>query len=295
MSNCIKVTGVSMNAKEKDLREFFSFSGDIETVHLSPDASGLQTCFIVFKSPKALDTALLLTGAKIVDEAVEIKEASPEEVPGHDASAADDVARGASSTAGIAQAAEQGLNRAQKMISTMLAKGYTLGKDAAGKAKAFDEKHNITASAAAKAEALDRKLGLSERLHASAQGLNQQLREVDEKFHVTEKTRGFFSQAEDKVNEMGTAVIKSKPIQTTSTWIKDTFEKVVSKAMEKKGQSSKNSPGGGDPYSAMSGDRSGDEAVEARIADLQLDSSAGGSSGDNATEVALNDTSKPSA
>ncbi|KAG1354251.1 putative binding partner of ACD11 1 [Cocos nucifera] len=51
---------------------------------------------------------------------------------------------------------ESAVQKAEVVISTMLAKGFILGKDALNKAKALDEKHQFTSAASAKVSSLDK-------------------------------------------------------------------------------------------------------------------------------------------
>ena len=54
------------------------------------------------------------------------------------------------------------VNRAQDVIANMLGKGSSIRQDAVNKAKAFDEKHQLTVSASAKVISFDRRVGLTE-------------------------------------------------------------------------------------------------------------------------------------
>ena len=65
------------------------------------------------------------------------------------------------------------------MVSTMLAKGFILGKDALNKAKALDEQHNLTSKASATVVTIDQKMGLMEKLSMGKAVLNEKVRQVD--------------------------------------------------------------------------------------------------------------------
>lgn len=56
------------------------------------------------------------------------------------------------------------VKKAEDMVSSMLAKGLVLGKDAVNKAKAFDERHRLISNASATVASIDRKIGISEKL-----------------------------------------------------------------------------------------------------------------------------------
>lgn len=48
--------------------------------------------------------------------------------------------------------------KAEDVVSSMIAKGFILGKDAIAKAKSLDEKHQLTSTASAKVTSFDKKL-----------------------------------------------------------------------------------------------------------------------------------------
>ena len=96
----------------------------------------------------------------------------------------------------------------------MLARGFILGKDAAGKAREFDEKHQLTASATSSVVNFDKKTGISEKIGVGSAVVNQQLKAVDEKYQVSERTRAAFAVAEEKVSTAGSALLKNRYVMT---------------------------------------------------------------------------------
>jgi hypothetical protein len=76
------------------------------------------------------------------------------------------------------------VQKAEDVVSTMLAKGFVLGKDAVTRAKSFDQKLQLTSTASAKVASLDRKIGLSEKFSVGTSAVNGKVREVDNKFQV---------------------------------------------------------------------------------------------------------------
>ncbi|CAN1827509.1 Binding partner of ACD11 1 [Linum perenne] len=72
--NTVKVSNVSMKATDKELKEFFSFSGDIQYVQMqtSSEDEKTQVGYVTFKDSEGAETAILLSGATIVDLAVTI-------------------------------------------------------------------------------------------------------------------------------------------------------------------------------------------------------------------------------
>ena len=105
-------------------------------------------------------------------------------------------------------------NQAVDVIATMLAKGFILGKDALGKAKDFDEKHDLSASAKSSVVNFDKSTGISEKLSAGTAVMNQQMKAVDEKYQVSGKTRAALAVAEEKVATAGSVLMKNRYVLT---------------------------------------------------------------------------------
>ncbi|KAL2634651.1 hypothetical protein R1flu_006130 [Riccia fluitans] len=220
----VRVGGVSLRAQEHDIRDFFSFSGEITHIELQREGDWSQVAYVTFKTAESLETALLLSGATIVDQAVSIIPMEGYVLPhaGHeDAELHGEVPHGAAPE-----------NKAQAVITEMLAKGYMLGKDAMSKAKEFDERHGLTATAAATVVSVDRKFGLTEKITAGTSAVNQQLKAVDEKYQVSGKTKSAFAVAEEKVSTAGSAIMKNRYILTGASWMASTLSKVRQAAGE---------------------------------------------------------------
>jgi len=116
------------------------------------------------------------------------------------------------------------------MVSGMLAKGFILGKDAVNKAKTFDEKHQLTSSASAKVSSLDKKIGLTEKITVGTTIVGDKVREVDQKFQVSEKTKSAFAAAEQKVSNAGSAIMNNRYVFTGAAWVTGAFNKVAKAA-----------------------------------------------------------------
>jgi RNA recognition motif-containing protein len=71
----VQVNNVSDLATEREIHEFFSFSGDIEHIEIQKEFGQSRIAFVTFTDPKALEIALLLSGATIVDQIVTITRA----------------------------------------------------------------------------------------------------------------------------------------------------------------------------------------------------------------------------
>lgn len=125
---------------------------------------------------------------------------------------------------------ESAIQKAEDIVSSMLAKGFILGKDALNQAKAFDEKHRFTSTATSKVASLDQKIGLSEKITAGTVLVNDKMREVDEKFRVSETTKSAIAAAEQTVSNAGSAIMKNRYVLTGASWVTGAFKRVAKAA-----------------------------------------------------------------
>ncbi|KAJ8466985.1 hypothetical protein OPV22_029537 [Ensete ventricosum] len=207
----IRVANISDLAEEREIREFFSFSGDIEHIEIRGNVVSGRIAFVTFKDPKALEIALLLSGATIVDQIVSITPAEDYIPRSEEQVMADDVTIEA--PVGICSPTVEGksspgggqvhVSKAQDVVAAMIAKGSAFRQDAISKAKAFDEKHQLTAKASAK------------------------VKSVDEKLHVSNKTMAAFTVAEQKLNDTGTAVKTNRYVAAGTAWFHGAFGKMA--------------------------------------------------------------------
>ncbi|KAH7293783.1 hypothetical protein KP509_28G042200 [Ceratopteris richardii] len=224
----IKVSNVSLKATERDIHEFFSFSGEIENITVERNGEApTKTVYLRFASSESVETAVLLSGATIVDAIVNISEVD------------DSFSSPATNVGNLAPANTAGLGgavtRAQDVFSAMLVKGYDLGKDALTKAKSFDERHHLSENATATMASLDQKMGLSQKFSTGTAVVNEQVKAFDERYQVSEKTRSVFVAAEEKVSSASSALMKNKYILSSAAWVTGAFGK-VSKAAGEVGQ-----------------------------------------------------------
>ncbi|GLT47758.1 hypothetical protein SLA2020_214230 [Shorea laevis] len=234
----VQVKQVSDLATEREIHEFFSFTGDIEHIEITREPGQSKTAFVTFRDPKALEIALLLSGATIVDQIVSITPAE-NYIPKHDMQAVGAVDNAVSVTAAEniptnneAKTSPAGsgriyVNRAQDVVASMLAKGSALGQDAMNKAKAFDEKHRLTASASAKVISFDKRVGLTEKLTVGISVVNEKVKSVDQRLHVSDKTMAAIFAAERKINDTGSAVKSSRYVTAGAAWLNGAFGKVA--------------------------------------------------------------------
>ncbi|KAJ7943859.1 binding partner of ACD11 1 [Quillaja saponaria] len=231
----VKVSNVSLGATERDIAEFFSFSGDIEYVEMRSDNERSQIAYVTFKDSQGAETAVLLSGATIVDLSVNITLDPNYQLPpaALAPAATENKAPGGAGNA---------FRKAEDVVSGMLAKGFILGKGAVNKAKTFDEKHQLSSTASAKVASIDQKIGLTQKVSAGASVVGGKVREVDQRFQVSEKTKSAFAAAEQKVSSAGSAIMQNRYVSTGASWVTDTFNKVA-KAAGEVGQKTKEKVG----------------------------------------------------
>ncbi|CAL9146956.1 unnamed protein product, partial [Musa hybrid cultivar] len=225
----VKISNVSRGASVQDIKEFFSFSGDIVYIEVQSVDESSQVAYVTFKDSQGAETALLLTGAKICDLVIDITPAVDYQLPAT-------VLIPPAGAGGIGSA----VRKAENVVTTMLAKGFVLGKDALNKAKSFDEKHQLTSTASAKVSDLDKRMGLSEKISMGTAAVNEKVMEMDQKYQVSEKTRSAIAAAEQKVSTAGAAIMKNRYVFTGAAWVTGAFGKVArvasdvgTKAMDK--------------------------------------------------------------
>ncbi|XP_012070421.1 binding partner of ACD11 1 [Jatropha curcas] len=235
----VQVKNLSDLASEREIHEFFSFSGEIEHIEIQRENGQSKTAFVTFKEAKALEIALLLSGATIVDQIVSITPAENyvpnrelQEVRRVDNAVSAIPAEGFPSDVEESKTSPTGngrvyVSKAQEVVSNMLAKGSAFGQDAMNKAKAFDEKHRLTASASAKVISFDRRVGLTEKLTVGISAVNEKVKSVDQRLHVSDKTMAAIFAAERKINDTGSAVKSSRYVTAGTAWLNGAFSKVA--------------------------------------------------------------------
>ncbi|EPS59198.1 hypothetical protein M569_15611, partial [Genlisea aurea] len=220
----VKVSNLSLGASEQDILEFFSFSGVIQYVDMKSLDERSQTAFVTFKDAQSAETAVLLSGATIVDQSVTIALEPDYVLPSGALSASNNENSGGGGASSAVQKAED-------IVSGMLAKGFVLGKDALNKAKSFDERHRLISTATATVASLDQKIGLTEKIAV----VNERVREVDQRFQVSEKTKSAIAAAEQSVSSAGSAIMRNRYVLTGTAWAAGAFGR-LNKAAEEIGR-----------------------------------------------------------
>ncbi|XP_047170727.1 binding partner of ACD11 1-like isoform X2 [Vigna umbellata] len=217
----VKVSNISSDATEQDLREFLTFPGKIEHVEMESDKGSSKVAYVTFSTPDGAETAVLLSGAVVCGQSLNIELAKDYALPTSTASPTSN-----------AESGESGMRKAEDVVSSMLAKGFILGKDALNRAKSFDERHRLTSTASAKVASLDQKVGFTEKISAGTVIVNDKVKEMDEKFQVSEKTKTAISAAEQSVSSAGSAIMKNRYVLTGATWVTGAYNRVARKAEE---------------------------------------------------------------
>lgn len=226
-----EVTTLSPRATEKDVRDFFSHCGVIE--HLEIIRSGEYGCtaYVTFRDAYALETAVLLSGATIVDQSVCITpwgSYADEYDPFSRAAWSNENGSSNMATHAFVSSPGEAVTVAQEVVKTMVAKGYDLGKDALSKAKAFDESHGVSATAAAKVAELSNKIGLTDKVYAGVQAVKS----VDEKFHVSETTKSAAMFTGRTAAAAASAVVNSSYFSKGALWVSDVLNKAAKAAAD---------------------------------------------------------------
>ncbi|XP_020579843.1 binding partner of ACD11 1 isoform X2 [Phalaenopsis equestris] len=229
----MSVGNVSDLAGEREIREFFSFSGDIESVEIRSGAGVPRIAFVTFKESKAAEIAVLLSGATIVDQMVTIKpviyyvpKIQEQVIVIEDAVTSLENPR-PTETAGIHGNRKVYVDKAHDVVAGILARGSALRQDAVNKAKAFDEKHQLSANASARVISFDRRVGLSEKFTLGITTVNEKVKSVDQRLHVSDKTMAVITVAEQKLSDTGTAVKTNRYVMAGTNWLNGAFGKVA--------------------------------------------------------------------
>ncbi|KAH0924159.1 hypothetical protein HID58_024177 [Brassica napus] len=240
----VKVSNVSLGATERELKEFFSFSGEIVYLEMQGEnEGGSKLAYVTFKDLQGAETAVLLTGATIVDSSVTVTMSPDYQLP-PDALASIESSKESDKSSSSSPPKEDVsvFRKAEDVVRNMISKGFILGKDAIAKAKSLDEKHQLTSTASAKVTSFDKRIGFTEKINTGTTAVSGKVKEVDQKFQVTEKTKSAIAAAEQTVSNAGSTIMKNRYVLTGTTWVAGAFEK-VSKAAEEVGQKAKEKVG----------------------------------------------------
>ncbi|XP_010550270.1 PREDICTED: binding partner of ACD11 1 [Tarenaya hassleriana] len=169
-----EVTNLSPKATEKELLDFFSYCGLVDHLDLIRHEESACTAYVTFRDAYSLETALLLSGATIVDQTVCISmwgvyfDEPDTPTWKTDGNYSSMVTR----TDAFASSPGEAVTVAQEVVKAMIARGYVLGKDVIVKAKALDESYKLTTVATAKFAELSQRIGLTQNIQSSMEASN---------------------------------------------------------------------------------------------------------------------------
>ncbi|CAJ1931746.1 unnamed protein product [Sphenostylis stenocarpa] len=216
----VEVTGLSSNVTDKDIRDFFAFSGVIDTVEIIRSGDYACTAYVTFKDAYSQETACLLSGATILDQRVCITRWGKYEnefefwnQPSY--SHGDEASSTTPQSSQFVSSAGEAVTMAQEVVKTMLAKGYVLSKDALAKAKDFDESHQVSATATAKVSELSQRIGLKDKISAGIGAVKS----VDQRYNVSETTIAAASTAGRSVAAAANSLVNSSYFSKGALWV----------------------------------------------------------------------------
>ncbi|XP_050236962.1 binding partner of ACD11 1 [Mercurialis annua] len=226
----VEVTGLSPKTTETDLYDFFSFSGSIHRVELVRSGDYACTAYVTFKNAYSQETAVLLSGATILDQRVCITRwghyvdefdmwNSPSARVEDETETTNDPGRSQ-----YVPSAGEAVAMAQGVVKDMVAKGkYTLGK-----AKAFDESHQVTATAAAKVAELTERIGLADKIFAGMEAVKA----VDQKYHVCDVTKSAVSATGRSAAAAANSVVNSSYFSKGAFWLSGALNRAATAAAD---------------------------------------------------------------
>ncbi|KAM7484721.1 hypothetical protein LguiA_000730 [Lonicera macranthoides] len=218
----VRVSNVSLAVSERDIMEFFSFSGEIHFVDMQGGTETTGLAFVTFKNSQGADRAMLLSGATIADLPVAIGPAENYLLPPHAPPLTWELKP---------IPTDSTIKNAEEVVSTMLAKGFVLGKDALNRAKSFDERHHLTSNASASLASLDRRMGLTKKISLGKAVVNGKVKEMDEQYQVFEKTKSALAIAGQSVSSAGSVIMSNCYVSTGASWFSSAFN-ALAKAAE---------------------------------------------------------------
>ncbi|KAK8933484.1 hypothetical protein KSP39_PZI015494 [Platanthera zijinensis] len=214
-----KVSNISLSASQQDIREFFSFSGDLIYVEMQSESEGSQVAYVTFKDTQGADTAVLLSGATIVDQVVTVTYDDNYVLPPD------------ACVPTLPSMEDSAVKKAEDIVSSMLAKGFVLGKDALNTARTFDERHRIVSNASATLSSIDSRLGLSDKISSGASLMTEKIQEVDKRYQLSEITRSAIAAAEQKASTASSTIMGNQYVLTGASWLSSALN-CVAKAAE---------------------------------------------------------------
>ncbi|XP_077250004.1 binding partner of ACD11 1-like isoform X2 [Tasmannia lanceolata] len=229
----VQVTNLSPYATEKDVYDFFAFSGAIEYIEIVRNGEYSCTAYVTFKDHYALETAVLLSGSTIVDQRVSVARwgqyDDASDIWGRPSwkleEENDPMASGGNK---FISTPSEAVTVAQEVVKTMISKGYVLSKDALSKAKAFDESYKVSASAAAKVAELSKQAGLTDKINAGV----DTVKSVEERYHIYETTKIVVSATARTASAAATSFVNSSYFSAGALWVSGALTRAAKAAAD---------------------------------------------------------------
>ncbi|XP_027361915.1 binding partner of ACD11 1-like [Abrus precatorius] len=229
----VEVTGLSPKATDKDVRDFFAFSGAIEHVEIIRSGDYACTAYVTFKDAYSQETACLLSGATILDQPICITRWGQYEdefdfwnQPSN--RHREETASNTPQSSQFISSAGEAVTMSQEVVKTMMAKGYVLSKDALAKAKDFDESHQVSATATAKVSELSQRIGLADKLSAGVEAVKS----VDQRYNVSETTKAAASTAGRSVSTAANSLVNNSYFSKGALWVSGALNRAAQVASD---------------------------------------------------------------
>nr|GMC88148.1 binding partner of ACD11 1 [Ipomoea batatas] len=149
-----EVTNLSPIATEKELHHFFALCGKIDRIQILRASEVASTAYVTFRSSHALEIAVFLNGAIIVDQPVCIarwEHYKDDDIWNHISWKSEEathysssIIEESSSDSGVGE--QDGAEKVMSVVKRMLSKGYVLGKDGLERGRALEQSHQVSAS-----------------------------------------------------------------------------------------------------------------------------------------------------
>jgi len=194
----VRVSNVSKQCTETTLKEFFSYSGTIASIELAPaaseedatsDDSAVQVALVTFEDPTAIDTALMLSGATIMDREVTIE------------------------AVGSAMSPAKKSKSAGEVVASLIAQGYMLTQQIVEKAKKYDDEHQLTARASAKIAEVQVATSAALKDADAKLGVSEKMKNLNEQYKLQENMNKIGYSVAGKINEAQASIESNETFQ----------------------------------------------------------------------------------
>ncbi|KAF2863911.1 hypothetical protein K470DRAFT_209821 [Piedraia hortae CBS 480.64] len=209
MSSTVQVSGISSQTSEKEIRDFFSFCGKIQSLSVKPesgDGTGTQTATVTFEKEAAAKTAQLLDNTQLGPSQVHVTSSAPtgEQTGVSEKGAAD------SASPDMPDIPQEEKPRA-RIVAEYLAQGYVLSDQVLQRALQMDQQHGISQKftaalrdfdnkyhATSRAQVLDNKYGITARANEGWRGLTSYFEKASNT-PTGQRLRAFYNQGQKQV------------------------------------------------------------------------------------------------